>query len=46
MKFAKVAFTMAGILGLLELVPLYFMYNVIGRRDPPPEPTRAEERFP
>jgi hypothetical protein len=36
MKFAKVVFTMAGILGLLELVPLYFMYNVIGRQDPPP----------
>ena len=35
MKFAKVVFTIAGILGLLELVPLYFMYNVIGRQDPP-----------
>jgi len=35
MKFAKVVFTIAGILGLLELVPLYFMYNLIGRQDPP-----------
>lgn len=35
MKFARPVFTIAGILGLLELVPLYFMYNVIGRQDPP-----------
>ena len=35
MKFARVVFTIAGILGLLELVPLYFMYNIIGRQDPP-----------
>lgn len=35
MKFAKIVFTIAGILGLLELVPLYFIYNLIGRQDPP-----------
>jgi hypothetical protein len=35
MKFAKIVFTIAGILGLLELVPLYFMYNLIRRQDPP-----------
>jgi len=35
MKFARVVFTIAGVLGLVELVPLYFMYNLIGRQDPP-----------
>lgn len=36
MKFARIVFTVAGIVGLIELVPLYFMYNLIGRQDPPP----------
>lgn len=36
MKFAKIVFAVAGILGLVELTPLYFMFDVIGRRDPPP----------
>jgi hypothetical protein len=35
MKFAKVVFWIAGIWGLLILTPLYFMFDVIGRQDPP-----------
>ena len=36
MKFAKVVFWVAGIWGIVVLTPLYFMFNVIGRTDPPP----------
>jgi hypothetical protein len=36
MKFAKIVFWIAGIWGLLVLTPLYFMFNLIGRQDPPP----------
>ena len=36
MKFAKILFWIAGIWGLLSLTPLYFLFNVIPRRDPPP----------
>jgi hypothetical protein len=35
MKFAKVVFWVAGIWGLLVITPLYFMFDLIGRRDPP-----------
>jgi len=35
MKFAKVVFWVAGIFGLLVVTPLYFMFDLIGRRDPP-----------
>jgi hypothetical protein len=35
MKFAKVVFWIAGIWGFLVLTPLYFMFDVIGRQDPP-----------
>lgn len=35
MKFAKVVFWIAGIWGVLVLLPLYFMSDVIGRTDPP-----------
>ena len=35
MKFAKVVFTVAGIWGILVTLPLYFMYNFIGRQSPP-----------
>src|ERR1700674_86872 len=35
MKFAKVVFWIAGIWGALVLTPLYFMFDVIGRQDPP-----------
>jgi len=36
MKFAKILFWIAGIWGVLILTPLYFMFDLIGRQDPPP----------
>jgi hypothetical protein len=36
MKFAKIIFWIAGIWEIVILTPLYFMFNVIGRQDPPP----------
>ncbi len=36
MKFAKIVFWIAGIWGVLILTPLYFMFDLIGRQDPPP----------
>ena len=36
MKFARIIFLIAGIWGLLILTPLYFIFNMIGRNDPPP----------
>jgi hypothetical protein len=36
MKFAKLTYRIAGIWGLLILIPMYFMYDFIGRKDPPP----------
>lgn len=36
MRFAKIIFWIAAIWGILVLAPLYFMFNLIGRRDPPP----------
>ncbi|HTP69212.1 MAG TPA: hypothetical protein VMJ35_09950 [Dongiaceae bacterium] len=35
MKFAKVVYWVAGIWGLLIITPLYFLFDVIGRQDPP-----------
>jgi hypothetical protein len=35
MKFAKVVFWVAGIWGLLIITPLYFMFDVIPKKDPP-----------
>ena len=35
MKFTKVVFWVAGIWGLLVITPLYFLFDVIGRQDPP-----------
>jgi hypothetical protein len=35
MKFAKVIFWVAGIWGVLILMPLYFMFDAISRNDPP-----------
>jgi len=35
MKFAKVVFWVAGIWGLVEIAPLYFMFDLIGKQDPP-----------
>ena len=36
MRFAKIVFWIAGIWGVLILAPLYFMFSLIGRQDPPP----------
>lgn len=36
MKFAKIIFYIAAIWGILILTPLYFMFDLIGRQDPPP----------
>lgn len=35
MKFAKIVFWIAGIWGLLVITPLYFLFNIIGQKDPP-----------
>ena len=35
MKFARVVFWIAAIWGVLVLTPLYFMFDLIGRQDPP-----------
>lgn len=34
--FARWVFLIAGIVGLLEIVPLFFLANMIGTRQPPP----------
>lgn len=36
MRFARIVFLIAGIWGVLVLTPLYYMFDVIGRKDPPP----------
>jgi hypothetical protein len=36
MKFAKIVFWIAAIWGVLVLTPLYFMFDLIGQKDPPP----------
>jgi hypothetical protein len=36
MRFAKIVFWIASIWGVLTLTPLYFMFDLIGRNDPPP----------
>jgi hypothetical protein len=36
MKFAKIVFYAAGIWGIVVLTPLYFLFDRIGRQDPPP----------
>jgi len=35
MKFAKVVFWVAGIWGLVMIAPLYFLFDLIGKQDPP-----------
>ena len=35
MKFGKIAFRVAAIWGVLIITPLYFMFDLIGRKDPP-----------
>jgi hypothetical protein len=34
-KFAKIVFITAGIVGILQLLPLYFLFDTVGRRAPP-----------
>jgi hypothetical protein len=36
MKFAKIIFYIAFVWGVIILTPLYFMFDTIGRQDPPP----------
>jgi len=36
MKFAKIVFWIAGIWGVLVITPLFFIFDLIGRNDPPP----------
>lgn len=36
MRFAKIVFWVAAIWGLLILTPLYFLFDLIGKQDPPP----------
>jgi hypothetical protein len=36
MKFARAVFLIAAIWGVIVLTPLYFMFDLIGERDPPP----------
>jgi hypothetical protein len=36
MKFAKVVFWVAAIWGVVVIAPLYFMFDIISRNDPPP----------
>lgn len=36
MKFARIVFWVAGIWGFLIITPLYFLFDMIGRQDPPP----------
>jgi hypothetical protein len=36
MKFARTVFWIAGIYGILSLPPLYFLFDYVGRTDPPP----------
>jgi hypothetical protein len=36
MRFAKIVFWIAGIWGTLVITPLYFLFELISRTDPPP----------
>jgi hypothetical protein len=36
LKFAKIVFRIAAVYGVLVLTPLYFLFDIIGRQDPPP----------
>jgi hypothetical protein len=36
MKFARIVFRIAAVWGVLVLTPLYFIFDMIGRQDPPP----------
>jgi uncharacterized membrane protein len=34
-KFAKIVFTVGGIVGILQVLPLYFLFDFVGQRAPP-----------
>ena len=36
MKFAKIVFRVAAIWGFILITPLYFMFDIIPQKDPPP----------
>src|SRR5262249_57607868 len=36
MKFAKYLFYIAGVWGILVITPLFLIFDLIGRQDPPP----------
>jgi len=36
MKFARIVFYAAAIWGILVITPLFFIFNLIGKQDPPP----------
>jgi hypothetical protein len=36
MKFAKIVFWAAGLWGILVITPLFFIFDLVGRQDPPP----------
>jgi len=36
MRFARVLFRVAAIYGVVVLAPLYFIFDLIGQKDPPP----------
>lgn len=36
MRFAKLVFWIAAIWGFLVITPLFFMFDLIGKKDPPP----------
>ncbi len=36
MKFPRIVFWIAGIWGFLVITPLYFLFDIIGEKDPPP----------
>ena len=35
MRFGKIVFWVAAIWGVLVVTPLYFLFDVVGRKDPP-----------
>src|SRR5215468_12423211 len=36
MRFSKIVFWVAGVWGLFVITPLFFIFNLIGKQDPPP----------
>jgi len=36
MKFAKIVFLIAAIWGFLIITPMYFLFDLVGKNDPPP----------